>query len=133
MNSDIRTVHYSNGRLWLGTWGSGVFRSVDSSETTFNSTADTKASVPKSIMLNQNYPNPFNPSTTISFSLPSKAIVSLKIYDVLGREIETLVFNELSSGTHSVQWNAMRFPSGIYFYRLQTDSYAKTKRLLLLK
>jgi hypothetical protein len=83
--------------------------------------------------LSQNYPNPFNPSTTISFSIPSRSFVSLKIFDLLGREVATLVSEELTAGSHARQWNASGFPSGMYFYRLQAGAYTATKRLLLVK
>ena len=81
----------------------------------------------------QNYPNPFNPSTTISFSLPKRSFVSLKIYDVIGREIATIVSEELSAGTYSRQWTAESFTSGIYFYRLEAGSFIETKKLILLR
>jgi hypothetical protein len=74
-----------------------------------------------------------NPSTTISFSLPSQSFVSLKIYDVLGREVATIVSEELPAGTYSRQWNAGKMSSGVYFYRLQAGSFTQTKRLVLLK
>jgi hypothetical protein len=83
--------------------------------------------------LAQNYPNPFNPSTTISFSLPSGSFVTLKVFDVMGREVSTIASEELQAGYHSRQWNAPQFPSGIYFYRLQAGSYTETKRLVLLR
>jgi hypothetical protein len=89
--------------------------------------------IPTVFELSQNYPNPFNPSTTISFSLPSKSFVLLKVFDALGREVETLVSEELSAGTYARQWNASNIPSGIYFYRLQAGSYSETKKLVLLK
>ena len=75
--------------------------------------------LPTHFSLNQNYPNPFNPSTTISFSLPSQSFVSLKVFDALGREVATLVSEEMSAGSYSRQWNAATMSSGIYFYRLQ--------------
>jgi hypothetical protein len=83
--------------------------------------------------LNQNYPNPFNPSTIISFNLPTRTFVTLKIFDLLGREVATLISEELSAGNYSRQWNASKLPSGIYFYRLQAGSYAQSKKLVLLK
>jgi hypothetical protein len=83
--------------------------------------------------LNQNYPNPFNPSTTVSFSLPSKSFVSLKVFDILGREVATLVSEEMSAGTHVRQWNAEYISSGIYFYRLQAGLFTETKKLILLR
>jgi hypothetical protein len=88
-----------------------------------------------------NYPNPFNPTTTISFSLPLKSSVSLKVFDLIGREVATLISNELSAGNHSMQWNAEKMPSGVYFYRLQArqiidgqaGSFTETKKILLLR
>ena len=83
--------------------------------------------------LDQNYPNPFNPSTTISFTLPSRSFVSLKVFDLIGREVATIVSEEMQAGNHSRQWNAANMPSGIYFYRLQAGLFAETKKLILLK
>ncbi len=83
--------------------------------------------------LENNYPNPFNPSTTISFNLPSRLFVSLKIFDALGREVTVVCSEELATGRHSRQWNAESFPSGVYFYRLQAGVYSETKMLQLLK
>jgi len=83
--------------------------------------------------LNQNYPNPFNPTTTISFSIPTNAYVSLKIYDALGREVAELYKGELNAGTYSHQWNGESLASGIYFCRLQAGTYVDTKKLLLVK
>lgn len=88
---------------------------------------------PNAIFLEQNYPNPFNPTTTIPFSLPSRRYVTLKIFDLIGREVVTLVSEELPAGNHSRQWNAAHMPSGIYFYRLQANGYLETKKLVLLK
>jgi len=83
--------------------------------------------------LNQNYPNPFNPSTTISFSLSSRSFVSLKVFDLIGREVATMVSEEMQAGNYTRQWNASDLPSGIYFYRLQSGSFTETKKLILLK
>jgi hypothetical protein len=84
--------------------------------------------------LSQNYPNPFNPSTTISFTLEVSGFTTLKIYDILGREVATLVHEVRNAGNYSIQWDATNISSGIYFYRLETNTgFAKTKKLLLLK
>jgi hypothetical protein len=88
---------------------------------------------PKTFSLAQNYPNPFNPSTNISFNLPAKSFVSLKVYDLLGREVAVLVSEELSAGHYAKQWNASAMPSGGYFYRLQAGSLIETKKLVLMK
>jgi photosystem II stability/assembly factor-like uncharacterized protein len=83
--------------------------------------------------LQQNYPNPFNPTTTIFFSLPSKSFVSLKVFDLIGREQGTIVSEEMSAGNHSRTWNAEGLPSGVYFYRLQAGTSIETKKLILLR
>ncbi len=86
-----------------------------------------------SFSLNQNYPNPFNPTTTISFNLPNAEFVNLKVYDVLGREIATLVNEELTAGQHIKIFNAENLSSGVYFYKLQAGKFSETKKMLLTK
>lgn len=89
--------------------------------------------MPTTFVLEQNYPNPFNSLTTISFTLPSKLNVSLKIFDFLGRDMTTIISEELPAGIHSQQWNAEGLTSGIYFYKLQAGRFIQTKKLVLLK
>jgi hypothetical protein len=89
--------------------------------------------LPKEFQLDQNYPNPFNPSTSISFSVPSKSFVTLKVFDALGREVSTLVSEELTAGTYSRHWDAANVPSGVYFCRLQAGEYLETKKMVLLR
>ena len=88
---------------------------------------------PRSPVLLQNYPNPFNPSTTIEFDLPKTSEVILKIYNLLGEEIATLLSASLLSGSHSVNWDASNLASGVYLYRLQAGDYIETKKLILMK
>ncbi len=85
------------------------------------------------LKLNQNYPNPFNPTTTIAFSLPQTGFVILKIYNLIGEEVATLLSASLLSGSHSVEWDASGLASGVYFYRLSAGQFQQTKKLLLLK
>ena len=94
---------------------------------------DLKSNHLLSFALYQNYPNPFNPITLISFTLPSASVVSLNIFDILGREVATVVSEKLSAGSYSRQWNAANMPSGIYFSRLQAGSLTQTKKLILMK
>jgi len=84
-------------------------------------------------ILYQNYPNPFNPVTTIKFDLPKYSFVEIIIFDILGKEIATLVNEKLSAGSYSVDWIAINYPSGVYFYKLVTDEYVDTKKMVLLK
>ncbi len=94
---------------------------------------DNISAIPSDYELKQNYPNPFNPSTTIRFSVPQSEFISLKIYDVLGNEVETLVNQDLSAGSYEVQFNANSLSSGIYFYQLITGNYSETKKMNLIK
>jgi len=87
----------------------------------------------QSFILEQNYPNPFNPSTTIRYSIPTSEFVTLKVYDVLGNEIATLVNEEKPIGSFEVNFNAVELSSGIYFYKLQVGSFIETKKMILLK
>jgi regulation of enolase protein 1 (concanavalin A-like superfamily) len=88
---------------------------------------------PSSLILQSAYPNPFNSNTVISFSLPSKSLVMLKVFDMMGRDVATLVNEELAAGNHYLQWNASNISSGVYFYRLQSGSFTETKKLILLR
>lgn len=89
--------------------------------------------LPVEFTLNQNYPNPFNPSTTITFSLPHSANTSLKVFDMLGREVATLVNEYTTSGTHEVQFNATNVSSGVYFYKLTSGDFTQIKKMTLVK
>jgi hypothetical protein len=83
--------------------------------------------------LEQNYPNPFNPSTSIQYTLGSKQFVSLKVYNVVGKEVAALVNEEKETGYHSIIFNANDFPSGVYFYKISAGSFIQTKKMLLIK
>jgi ligand-binding sensor domain-containing protein len=116
--------------LYAGT-DDGVWRRPLSEMIT--SVNQTHVQLPENYSLSQNYPNPFNPSTTIRYALPSSANVRLTIYDLLGREIETLVDEEQSAGWKEVEWNASTFSSGIYFYKLVSGNFIDVKKMLVVK
>jgi len=88
---------------------------------------------PNVFVLEQNYPNPFNPTTTIKYNISELSFVTLKVYDVLGNEIATLVNQEKPIGTYEITWNAENLPSGIYFYQLQAGSFVEIKKMVLLR
>jgi subtilisin family serine protease/photosystem II stability/assembly factor-like uncharacterized protein len=88
---------------------------------------------PQTYLLEQNYPNPFNPTTTIVYQLPVASDVSLKVYDVLGREVATLLRGRQNAGRYQVQFNAERLSSGLYFYQLQAGSFTQTRKMMLIK
>ncbi|MBN1397213.1 MAG: T9SS type A sorting domain-containing protein [Bacteroidetes bacterium] len=89
--------------------------------------------IPASYLLYQNYPNPFNPKTKINFIVRTNNYTSLRIYDLLGREVATLVDGILPAGEHTIEWNAQNFPSGVYFYRLQARNFTETRKMIILK
>lgn len=89
--------------------------------------------IPKEFALSQNYPNPFNPVTKINYSVPKQAMVNIKVFDVLGREVATLVSENLKPGYYSVDFNGSSFASGVYFYRMEAGSFTDVKRLMLIK
>jgi len=89
--------------------------------------------VPVKYSLSQNYPNPFNPVTQFKFSIPEQTDVKLTVYDMLGRTVKTLVSGGLRPGTYEAEWNASEFSSGVYFYKLETNNYSETKKMILIK
>jgi photosystem II stability/assembly factor-like uncharacterized protein len=119
-----------NGYLLAGTWSGRIFRSIKTATTSIKPEIDK---FPDEFLLEQNFPNPFNPVTTIRYSLPGTGHVRLSIYDMMGREIKELVNENQNAGRYEVMLNAGLFSSGVYYYRLQTDKYSSTKRLILLK
>jgi hypothetical protein len=89
--------------------------------------------IPSTITLFQNYPNPFNPSTAIDFTLPQSGYVTLKIYNILGEEVSTLVSERLTAGKYKYDFDAIGLASGVYLYCLEAGSFKQTKKLILLK
>lgn len=89
--------------------------------------------VPDKYELSQNYPNPFNPTTKINFSIPKQGFVTLKVFDVTGREVANLINAVTEAGYHSVDFNAVTFASGVYFYRIEAADFIDTKRMVLVK
>ena len=94
---------------------------------------DLRESWPQSFNLKQNYPNPFNPSTTIEYALSNNAFVTLKIYNLLGKEIRTLVNERQSAGSHSIVFEAGDLPSGVYLYLIQTEDFVEMRKMLLVR
>ena len=98
-----------------------------------NGITPVSGDIPRQFSLEQNYPNPFNPVTNIKFAVPEAGFVKLVIYDIMGREVNTLVSQSLKPGVYLADWDASVATSGVYFYRLFTNKFTETKRMLLIK
>ena len=116
--------------IYVGTLYGGVWRLED-----FSLGADSSANryIPQRFRLDQPFPNPFNPTTTIEFLIPKSGLVTLTVYDVLGREIETILNQHIQAGHHKVQWNASDVPSGIYFIRMQSGDFSQVRKCIAVK
>jgi hypothetical protein len=89
--------------------------------------------LPQNYALDQNYPNPFNPATTITYAVPQNSFISLRVVDILGNEVQTLVNETKSAGTYTVSFDATSVPSGVYFYTLEAGNFVSSKKMLLIK
>jgi hypothetical protein len=116
----------SDGYIYAGSPIGGAYRSTQPITDIRN-----EAEIPQGFVLNQNYPNPFNPSTSLEFRVATFGFVTLKIYDLLGREISTLVSEELQPGSYKKSWDAGSVASGVYYCRLQTGNETQMRKLLL--
>ncbi|MBL8016257.1 MAG: T9SS type A sorting domain-containing protein [Ignavibacteria bacterium] len=96
-------------------------------------TAVPNTGLPLVYSLGQNYPNPFNPATVIKFSVPEASQVTMKVYDVLGKELFVLVNSKMQSGSYEVSFNASQLPSGVYFYKMEAGSFSETRKMMLIK
>jgi len=110
-----------------------ALRFIDSVMNTVTGVFSDYSNIVSNFNLSQNYPNPFNPTTTIKYSVPKLSYVTLKVYDVLGSEVATLVNEEKPVGTYELSWSAANLPSGVYFYQLRVGEFVQTKKMLLLK
>jgi hypothetical protein len=150
-SSSPRDYFYSDKNLAVGRYAYRLKQIDNDGLFKYSNSIEVSIETPNTFSLEQNYPNPFNPTTVISFSVGTYSYTSLRVYDLLGREVATLVSETLSAGTYSRQWNADGMPSGMYLYRLsavpaarrdrvptnsrdgQSEKYSETKKLLLLK
>ena len=128
--SVTRVAIASDGIVFAGTDGGGVFRSVEPSATPIERLDEE---LPPRFFLHQNYPNPFYPGTTIPFMLERSTEVTVEIFDVLGRRVATLLSGRLPAGAHTIAWDAEGLPGGVYVYRLQTGRHARVKKMVLMR
>ena len=119
-------------RIWLGTLDPELYM-FDGKNLNIITSLDQEISLSENFKLIQNYPNPFNPTTTISYQISQRGLVTLKVYDVLGKDVVTLVNNEKPAGNYEVEFDASELPSGVYFYQLKAGSFIKTNKMIYLK
>lgn len=130
-NVTIRDLHFFDPYAGIACGGNSLI--LKTTNGGFIGIEPISNEIPGKYNLEQNYPNPFNPSTNIKFSIPKLAGVKLAVYDMLGREVEALVNQQLTPGTYEVSWNAAKFSSGIYFYRLYSGEINLIKKMTLIK
>ena len=126
---DVNRLAISESHLFASVNYGGVFRKLNSTTSVY----ETQNDIPASFDLAQNYPNPFNPNTSIEYSVPSNEYVSLKVYDILGNEIVTLVNEQKEAGNYEVNFDASNFVSGVYIYRLTLGNKYLSKKMILIK
>jgi enterochelin esterase family protein len=128
---DITWNEWHEGHSW-GSWRAHLDIAL---KYFFPITSDVKKEeiVPREFVLAQNFPNPFNPNTKIRYSIPHQSDVLIKVYDILGREVETLLSEEKPSGIYEITWYAENLPSGVYFYQIKAGDFVETKKMVLMK
>lgn len=102
-------------------------------DTTLTTVQNISSNIPASVRLHNNYPNPFNPSTTIEFEIPKRNKVTIKVYDILGKEVAVLVDKVVEAGVYRTFWDASDFSSGVYLYKLESSGFTQTKKMLIVK
>lgn len=140
-NDGIGTSTTGYGTDFSACWGSGNTATSGSQGnfsvlnilTLASNIGSDPSNLPANYQLSQNFPNPFNPTTDIKFEIPNNEFVTLKVYDKLGREVQTLVNEFKQAGSYKVSFNATSLSSGIYFYKIQSGSFSETKKMMLIK
>jgi hypothetical protein len=125
------TMQFTTDYALVNFYGIGVYRRQISEVTDIHNEKSNNSL--SSFMLNQNYPNPFNPTTSLSFVIGHRSIISLKVYDILGNEVASLLNEEKPADEYEISFNGNGLPSGVYFYQLIAENYIQSRKMLLLK
>jgi len=128
-----KIIFINNKIGWAYSNNSGIHTITGGDTLFYTGVTQTNTEVPNDYKLFQNYPNPFNPKTTIEYEIKRAGFITLVVYDILGKEMMTLVSQQQTPGKYLVDFPGVIFPSGVYFYRLTTDNYSETKRMMLIK
>jgi hypothetical protein len=127
---NIQSLLISNGFIYAGTYQNRVYRRPLSDVISIQ---NISTEIPSKYSLGQNYPNPFNPMCNVQFTMCNEGKVKLIVYDIMGRDVQTLVNEKLNAGTYEVKFDGSGLPSGVYFYKLITEGFTETKKMLLIK
>ncbi len=132
-SNSAHSYSYTDNAITAGTYVYRLKQIDNGGAYKYSNEAQVTIATPKSFALNQNYPNPFNPTTTISYDVPQQSNVKIAVYDIMGRELATLVNETKDVGSYQTVWNANKIASGVYFYRISAGAYTSVKKLVLLK
>lgn len=132
--SEVRTYSFIDDNLASGSYGYRLKQiDLDGTFRYYNLTETIEIGLPSVYSLKQNYPNPFNPSTKIKYNLPVNGIVTIKVFDILGTEVMTLLDEEKAAGSYELEFNASNLPSSVYFYKMQSGNFSEVKKMIILK
>ncbi len=138
LNEVLKNIEFFNSNISYGISSNHIYYTNDGWVTysivdSIVTNVESQQSVPTQFTLYQNYPNPFNPTTVISYQLPVSSNVSIKVYDLLGREVAVLVDEYKSAGRYKVEFNAFSLASGVYYYQLKSGSFINSKKMILMR
>ena len=131
--TEIQNYSFTDSKLSIGSYSYRLKQVDFDGSFEYSSVVNVDLTAPTVFALEQNYPNPFNPSTLISYSIPQNSFVTLKVYDIIGNEVATLVNQTQSAGKYDVRFDASNLSNGVYMYSIKTDNFSSTKKMILMK
>ncbi|MBS1493985.1 MAG: T9SS type A sorting domain-containing protein [Bacteroidetes bacterium] len=134
VNTNLKKITFIDSQTgWICGDSSVILKTTNAGGDYITFAQENHSAVTNNFSVSQNYPNPFNPLTRINYELSITNYVSIKVYDNLGNEVQTLVNEKQNAGSHSIDFNASLLPSGVYFYKLITENFSETKKMILVK
>ncbi len=131
--TEIQNYSYTDSKLPIGSYSYRLKQVDFDGSFEYSNVVNVDLTAPTVFALEQNYPNPFNPSTLISYSIPQNSFVTLKVYDIIGNEVATLVNQTQSAGKYDIRFDASNLSNGVYLYSIKTDNFSSTKKMILMK
>ena len=131
--TEIQNYSYTDSKLPIGGYSYRLKQVDFDGSFEYSNVVNVDLTAPTVFALDQNYPNPFNPSTMISYSIPQSSFVTLKVYDIIGNEVATLVNQNQQAGKYDIRFDASNLSNGVYMYSIKTDNFTSTKKMILMK